>query len=60
MTTYYALSSDVSFQSYDGYYLHWYDVDPWQPDEQELYTWNLCYENDNGVWATEDGINCPN
>jgi hypothetical protein len=33
MTTYYALSSGVSFQSYDGYYLHSYDVDPWQPDE---------------------------
>jgi hypothetical protein len=60
MITYYGSSSDVNFETYTGYYFHWYETDPWAPDESQLYTLVMCFfDETNNQWAGEDGVSCP-
>lgn len=31
MVTYYSSEKGVSFTDFDGYFMHWYENDPWTP-----------------------------
>lgn len=58
--TYYGTFPTVSFEDYSGYFFHWYEVDPWQPDVEDLYASVLCFfDEESGLWWGENGEECP-
>lgn len=53
IVTYFSSSSDVSFTDFEGYYMHWYESDPWTPQASDLYTTIVCYKNVDEEWVND-------